>query len=133
MSFFSSLVGVGESAHVVNVRMTRTGDLSKATSVVCYTDGGGTAQGSTLGSLESGSDYVTRSRDSSSSVVVFRTEDSEAMCQLLIIDDTLYELAETIVIKLGSPVGGALGEIVSSVITILGPNDGKLVCVLLVL
>lgn len=127
MSFVSSLFGTEESARVVNVRLTRTGDLGRASSVVCYTDGG-TAQGSAPGSVESGSDYVTWPKDSSSSRVFFRVGKREAVCQLRIIDDTLYEFSETVQIKLTNPSGGALGLLASTVVTILGPNDGKLLC-----
>ena len=129
MSFLSPLVGVEESAQFVNVRLTRTGDLGIASSVICYTDGG-TARGSAQDSLESGSDYVARLKDSSYSRLYFRTGQKEAVCRLRIIDDTLYELAETVYIKLNNPISGAIGKLMAMTVTILGPNDGKF-CLLL--
>eukprot|EP00118_Oscarella_pearsei_P010703 m.67205 g.67205 ORF g.67205 m.67205 type:complete len:3953 (+) comp35439_c0_seq1:534-12392(+) len=124
MSFVTSIVSVNESVGVVNVLLKRTGDLNVASSVVCYTE-----DKSASGSLSplSGSDYVERRVRAAQSRVDFRPGQAKAVCTVTLIDDSLYENAESFLVKLSHAKSGTIGKVNLAVVTILGPNDEPLI------
>lgn len=87
----------------------------------------GTAHGTSPQSLLSFTDYISRPPDHRSLVHFQRGEDLR-FCPLTIVDDSLFEDAETFRVGLANPLGGRLGKHNGTVITILPDSkDGELV------
>lgn len=75
------------------------------------------------------SDYISRPEDHNS-VLRFDKDEREKTCRVVIIDDSLYEEAETFDVLLSMPMGGRIGtEFASTRITIVpDKDDGKTYC-----
>lgn len=86
----------------------------------------GTATGTVPTSVLSYSDYISRPEEHNS-VLRFDKGEVEKKCRVVIIDDSLYEEAETFNVTLSMPMGGRLGtEFPSAQIVILpDKDDGK--------
>lgn len=86
----------------------------------------GTATGTVPTSVLSYSDYISRPEEHNS-VLRFDKGEEEKTCRVVIIDDSLYEEAETFNVTLSMPMGGRLGtEFPSAQIMILpDKDDGK--------
>ncbi|XP_078259348.1 FRAS1-related extracellular matrix protein 2-like [Rhinoraja longicauda] len=104
------------------IPVMRTGDVSLELMVMCFTQQG-TARGTVPSSVLSYSDYITRPEDHKS-VLRFDKDETERLCQVVIIDDSLYESEETFNVTLSMPMGGRLGDHPSTQVFIVpDPND----------
>ncbi|XP_062910438.1 FRAS1-related extracellular matrix protein 2-like [Mobula hypostoma] len=117
-----SSYAIDEDVGELLIPVVRTGDISQELMVMCFTQQG-TATGTIPSSVLSYSDYITRP-DDHKSVIRFDKDESEKWCQVVIIDDSLYEDEETFNVTLSMPMGGRLGMHPSSQIFIVpDPND----------
>lgn len=86
----------------------------------CFT---GTATGTIPTSVLSYSDYISRLEDHNS-VLRFDKGETEKLCRVVVIDDSLYEQEETFNVTLSMPMGGRIGsEYPSTQITIVQDTD----------
>ncbi|XP_064877235.1 FRAS1-related extracellular matrix protein 2-like [Oncorhynchus nerka] len=95
---------VEEDVGEVLIPVRRTGDLSNELTVLCYTQEG-SARGTVPSTVLSYSDYIARPEDQRSALR-FDRGDAERACRVLVIDDSLYEGAETFAVTLGDAMGG---------------------------
>ena len=86
----------------------------------------GTADGTVPTSVLSYSDYISRPEDHTS-VIHFDRHEREKTCRIVVIDDSLYEEAETFHVLLSVPMGGRIGsEYPRAWVTIVpDKDDGK--------
>lgn len=83
----------------------------------------GSATGTVPSTVLSYSDYISRPEDHSS-IVHFNKGETEEICRIIIIDDSLYEEDETFNVSLSVPVGGQIGtEFPSTKVIILADTD----------
>ena len=102
------------------------GDLSSTVSALCHTVSR-TAQGSSLHSLGSGSDYKSRGKGGDQRVVLGPGV-SMTSCDLQLVDDSEYELSEEFQLVLSDPSDNArMGDITVAKVVIDGPNDASTV------
>ncbi|XP_030630785.1 FRAS1-related extracellular matrix protein 2 [Chanos chanos] len=107
--FFSQTeIRVEEDVGELLIPVQRSGDISLELMVICYTQQG-SAKGTTPGSVLSFSDYITCPEDHSS-ILRFEPGDKEKTCRVIIIDDALYERAESFNVSLTSAMGGRVKE-----------------------
>ncbi|KAM9319860.1 FRAS1-related extracellular matrix protein 2 [Gastrophryne carolinensis] len=119
-----SLYKIEEDIGELFIPVRRSGDVSQELMVICYTQQG-TATGTVPTSVLSYSDYISRSEEHTS-VLRFDKGEDEKMCRVVIIDDSLYEEAETFNVTLSMPMGGRLGaEFNSTQIVILPDKDDE--------
>uniref|UniRef100_A0A6Q2YHN7 Calx-beta domain-containing protein n=1 Tax=Esox lucius TaxID=8010 RepID=A0A6Q2YHN7_ESOLU len=102
--FVQSELRVEEDVGHAVIPVRRTGDLTNELMVLCYTQQE-SAVGTVARTVLSFSDYISRPEDRGS-VLRFDSGESESECRVLIIDDSLYEGAETFTVTLGNAVGG---------------------------
>uniref|UniRef100_A0A8D0GCH3 FRAS1 related extracellular matrix 2 n=1 Tax=Sphenodon punctatus TaxID=8508 RepID=A0A8D0GCH3_SPHPU len=106
------------------IPVRRSGDVTQELMVLCYTQQG-TATGTSPTSVLSYSDYISRPEDHNS-ILRFDKEEQEKMCRIVIIDDSLYEEAETFRVLLSMPMGGRIGtEFPGTQITIVPDKDDE--------
>lgn len=95
-------------------------------SALCYTVGK-SAQGSSLRTLESGSDYKSRGMTDDNRVV-FGPGVSMSTCDVKLIDDSEYELSEEFELVLSDASDNArMGDVMVAKVVIDGPNDASTV------
>ncbi|XP_038060993.1 extracellular matrix protein FRAS1-like [Patiria miniata] len=113
---------VNESSGFLFAPVSRKGDSSRSVSAICFTIPG-TATGSSLTGLESGSDYKSRGMDGEFRVV-FPAGVNKASCDVKIIDDAMFEAEEQFEIALAMPsLWSKLGKKSRATVVINGPND----------
>ncbi|KAM9456047.1 FRAS1-related extracellular matrix protein 2a [Clarias gariepinus] len=104
------------------VPLHRRGDVSEELMVLCYTLQG-SATGTVPSTVLSFSDYISRP-EGQTSIVRFKKEETEKLCRVVIIDDSLYEPEESFNVSLSVVLGGRLGsEYPSTHISILPDMD----------
>ncbi|KAJ1114419.1 hypothetical protein NDU88_002657 [Pleurodeles waltl] len=119
-----STYNIDEDTGELFIPVRRSGDVSQELMVICFTQQG-TAIGTVPTSVLSYSDYISRAEDHTS-VLRFDRGEHEKMCRVVIIDDSLYEEAESFNITLSMPMGGRIGsEFPSAQITILPDTDDE--------
>lgn len=102
------------------------GDASSTVSALCYTVAK-SAQGSSLHALESGSDYKSRGVTNDNRVI-FGPGVSMSTCDVMLIDDSEYELSEEFELVLSDASDNARVGVVSVAKVIIdGPNDASTV------
>ncbi|XP_015220286.2 extracellular matrix organizing protein FRAS1 [Lepisosteus oculatus] len=122
LQFDKKTYHVNESAGFFFAPIERKGDSSSTVSALCYTVSK-SAQGSSLYSLESGSDFKSRGM-SSENRVILGPGVSMSTCDVKLIDDSEYELEEEFEIILADASDNArIGDVTVAKVVIDGPND----------
>ncbi|CAG5116316.1 unnamed protein product, partial [Candidula unifasciata] len=122
LQFTSEMVQVNESDGHAVATVVRSGDVSDSVSVICSSRSL-TATGSSLTSLESGSDFISRGY-SSAYRVIFPPGVTHTNCSVKLIDDSMYESTEQFELQLSDPsIPAALGALTTLLVIIDGPND----------
>ncbi|XP_034027090.1 extracellular matrix protein FRAS1 [Thalassophryne amazonica] len=126
LQFDKKTYHVNESAGSIHAPVERKGDTSSTVSALCYTVAK-SAQGSSLHTLESGSDYKSRGMTSDNRVI-FGPGVSMSTCDVKLIDDSEYELTEEFELVLSDVSDNArMGEVTVAKVVIDGPNDASTV------
>ena len=103
LSFELKKVKVRETEANFKLKIKRTGDLTKESYVQCYTvEGKGNATATGPTPLETYGDYIARPQDHTG-IVLFQVGEDEQFCEILIIDDSLYEGPENFFVRLADP------------------------------
>uniref|UniRef100_A0A7M4E5Y7 FRAS1 related extracellular matrix 2 n=2 Tax=Crocodylus TaxID=8500 RepID=A0A7M4E5Y7_CROPO len=119
-----SVYTIEEDIGELFIPVRRSGDVSQELMVICHTQQG-TATGTVPTSVLSYSDYISRPEDHNS-IIRFDKDEREKMCRIVIIDDSLYEEAETFDVLLSMPMGGRIGsEFPGTQITIVPDKDDE--------
>ncbi|XP_069061899.1 extracellular matrix organizing protein FRAS1 [Pleurodeles waltl] len=127
LQFDKKIYRASENSAFLFAPVERKGDSSILVSAVCYTIPK-SARGSSLFTLESGSDYKSRGM-SNENRIVFGPGVVMTTCDIKIIDDGEYEGEEEFEIALANASDNArLGSIASAKVVIEGPNDVSTVC-----
>ncbi|XP_041644401.1 extracellular matrix protein FRAS1 [Cheilinus undulatus] len=126
LQFDKKTYHVNESTGFIHAPVQRKGDSSSTVSALCHTVAG-SAQGSSLTALESGSDYKSRGM-SSDNRVIFGPGVSMSTCDVKLIDDSEYELSEEFELVLSDASDNArMGDVTVAKVVIDGPNDASTV------
>uniref|UniRef100_A0A4W4DQF0 VWFC domain-containing protein n=1 Tax=Electrophorus electricus TaxID=8005 RepID=A0A4W4DQF0_ELEEL len=126
LQFDKKTYNVDESAGFLFAPVERKGDTSSTVSALCYTVPK-SARGSSLHALESGSDYKSRGMGAENRVV-FGPGVSMSTCDVKLIDDSEYELAEEFELVLSDASDNArTGDVAVAKVVIDGPNDASTV------
>ncbi|KAM7019160.1 LOW QUALITY PROTEIN: extracellular matrix organizing protein FRAS1 [Tautogolabrus adspersus] len=126
LQFDKKTFHVNESTGFIHAPIHRKGDSSSTVSALCYTVGG-SAQGSSLSALESGSDYKSRGMTFDNRVI-FGPGVSMSTCDIKLIDDSEYELSEEFQLVLSDASDNArIGDVTVAKVVIDGPNDASTV------
>ncbi|KAF5898203.1 FRAS1-related extracellular matrix protein 2-like, partial [Clarias magur] len=113
---------VEEDVGELLVPLRRRGDVSEELMVLCFTLQG-SATGTVPSTVLSFSDYISR-LEGQTSIVRFEKEETEKLCRVVIIDDSLYEPEESFNVSLSVVLGGRLGsEYPSTHVSILPDLD----------
>ncbi|XP_064918597.1 extracellular matrix organizing protein FRAS1 isoform X3 [Columba livia] len=126
LQFTSKTHHVSESAGVLSAPVERKGDTSSTVSAICYTIPK-SAKGSSLSTLESGSDFKSRGL-AGDSRIVFGPGVTTTTCDVMLIDDSEYEEEEEFELVLADASDNArIGSRASATVFIAGPNDVSMV------
>eukprot|EP00118_Oscarella_pearsei_P004303 m.18164 g.18164 ORF g.18164 m.18164 type:complete len:3072 (+) comp27610_c0_seq1:382-9597(+) len=108
---------IQEDIGEIRIPVTRTGDLTKETTVMCITMPD-TATGTVPSTVLSFSDYITRPEDQKSIIEFYEGEKTKD-CVITVVEDTQNEPDETFTVKLVSVLGSKVGSVSESKVTIL--------------
>ncbi|XP_074526804.1 extracellular matrix organizing protein FRAS1 [Halichoeres trimaculatus] len=126
LQFDKKTYHVNESTGFIHAPVQRKGDSSSVVSALCYTVAK-SAQGSSLTSLESGSDFKSRGMTPENRVI-FGPGVSMSTCDVKLIDDSEYELSEEFELVLSDASDNArMGDVTTAKVIIDGPNDASTV------
>ncbi|KAB7500158.1 Extracellular matrix protein FRAS1 [Armadillidium nasatum] len=92
VQFSDSVFQVDENNTLAKIPVIRTGDLSKPSSVICFTR---------QRSAKGGIDFIERP-NSKGSLIVFPVDVRQVNCEVQILDDLVYENKEEFILKLAS-------------------------------
>ncbi|XP_016153247.1 PREDICTED: extracellular matrix protein FRAS1 [Ficedula albicollis] len=126
LQFDRSTFRVSESAGSLSAPVQRKGDASSTVSAICYTVPK-SAKGSSLYTLESGSDFKSRGL-SDENRLVWGPGVTVVTCDVALIDDSEYEEEEEFEVVLADASDNArIGSRASASVVIAGPNDASTV------
>ncbi|XP_029959982.1 extracellular matrix organizing protein FRAS1 [Salarias fasciatus] len=126
LQFDKKTYHVNESSGFVHVPIERKGDTSSTVSALCYTVAG-SARGSGLHALESGSDFKSRGTAADSRVILGPGV-AMSTCDVTLVDDSEYELSEDFQLVLADASDNArTGAVTVATVVIDGPNDASTV------
>ncbi|KAL3878630.1 hypothetical protein ACJMK2_030964 [Sinanodonta woodiana] len=98
---------IEENVGTLSIPVHRSGDLTDELLVICSTQEA-SATGTIPNKVLSYSDYITRAEDHNSVIRFDRNEDKK-FCNVMVIDDSIYEEEEVFYVILSQPMGGRLG------------------------
>ncbi|XP_042325028.1 extracellular matrix organizing protein FRAS1 [Sceloporus undulatus] len=126
LQFDKKVYHISESAGILSAPIERKGDSNSIVSAVCYTVPK-SARGSSMHTLESGSDFKSRGM-SNQNRIVLGPGVTMTTCDVKLIDDSEYEEEEEFEIALADASENArIGSIASAKVMISGPNDASTV------
>ena len=106
-----------ETVGVLNLNLTRAGNLNKTVGVICYTN-------TTLNNQARSPDFISRPNNASS-MVYFKPGERHAKCPVVIVDDILNEPTDSFFVHLGQMDGFAFIDYSSTPVCVIITHDER--------